>query len=145
MHLHLQIIGTLLIALALVHIIFPRYFNWGTELKSLSLINRQMMTVHTFFIAFTVFLMGLLCWVATEDIIETDLGNNIALGLGIFWGIRLFVQLFVYSADLWRGKKRETAVHILFVLLWSYFSSVFLYTAFQQHICNVLIMYRIVE
>ncbi len=50
----MKIIGFLLITLALVHIIFPKYFNWNKELKALSLINRQMMTVHTFFIAFTV-------------------------------------------------------------------------------------------
>jgi hypothetical protein len=61
MHLHLKIIGILLIGLALIHIVFPKYFKWDKELGSLSLINRQLMTVHTFFIALTVFLMGLLC------------------------------------------------------------------------------------
>jgi hypothetical protein len=49
MEIHFKIIGVLLIALALAHIVFPKYFNWDKELKSLSLINRQMMTVHTFF------------------------------------------------------------------------------------------------
>ena len=51
MILHFKVIGTLLMGLALVHIIFPKYFNWKEELKSLSLINRQMMTIHTFFIS----------------------------------------------------------------------------------------------
>jgi hypothetical protein len=41
MEIHFKIIGVLLIALALVHIVFPKYFNWDKELKSLSLINRQ--------------------------------------------------------------------------------------------------------
>lgn len=126
MYIHIKIIGFLLIALALVHIIFPKYFNWGKELKFLSLINRQMMTVHTFFIAFTVFLMGLLCLTSTSELIETNLGKKISLGLGVFWTIRLFIQLFVYSTDLWKGKKFETLIHILFSIFWIYFSSIFL-------------------
>lgn len=126
MHIHIKIIGFLLIALAVVHVIFPKYFNWNKELKSLSLINRQMMTVHTFFIAFTVFLMGLLCLTSTNELIETNLGKKISLGLGIFWTVRLFVQFFVYSTELWKGKKLETSIHILFSIFWIYFSSIFL-------------------
>jgi hypothetical protein len=126
MNLHLKIIGILLIALSLIHVIFPRRFNWEKELKSLSLINRQMMTVHTFFIALTVFLMGLLCLTSSSELIETDLGKRVSLGLGVFWVIRLFIQFFVYSSDLWRGKKFETIMHILFSTLWMYLCIVFL-------------------
>lgn len=126
MQIHINIIGILLIALALVHSIFPKYFNWNKELKSLSLINRQIMTVHTFFIAFTVFLMGLLCLTSSNELIETNLGKKISLGLGIFWTVRLFIQFFGYSTDLWKGKKLETSIHILFSIFWIYFSSIFL-------------------
>ena len=126
MEIHLKIIGCLLICLAFIHIVFSKYFNWGEELKSLSLVNRQMMTVHTFFIALTVFLMGLLCVTSSSELIETNLGKKIALGLGIFWTIRLFIQFFGYSADLWKGKKFETLIHIIFSLLWIYISIVFL-------------------
>ena len=129
---HLKIIGLILIFLALVHIIFPKYFKWRLELKSLSLINRQMMTVHTFFIALTVFLMGLLCFTSAKEIIETELGNKIAFGLGVFWSIRLFVQFFVYSVKLWKGKTFETIVHVFFSGLWLYFSIVFFTLYFKK-------------
>lgn len=131
MLIHINIIGVILIALALVHIIFPKYFNWDKELKSLSLINRQMMTIHTFFIAFTVFLMGLLCLTSSNQLIESNLGKKISLGLGLFWSVRLFIQFFGYSADLWRGKKLETLIHILFSILWTYISSIFLIIYFN--------------
>ena len=104
MQIHLKIIGVLLIILALIHIIFPRYFSWNRELQTLSLINRQMMTVHTFFIALTVFLMGVLCLTSSNELVQTDLGNKIAVGLGVFWFARLFIQFFVYSPSLWLGK-----------------------------------------
>lgn len=131
MYIHLNIIGVLLVALALIHIIFPKYFNWDTELQSMSLINRQIMTVHTFFIALVVFLMGLLCLTSTNELIETSLGKKISLGLGFFWSIRLFIQFFVYSSKLWKGKKFETFIHIIFSILWGYFSIVFLMAYFK--------------
>ncbi|PHQ29440.1 hypothetical protein [Leeuwenhoekiella nanhaiensis] len=126
MEIHIQIIGSILILLALVHIIFPKYFNWKLELINLSLINRQMMTTHTFFIALTVFLMGLLCISQSHSLTSTDLGKTICLGLGIFWLVRLFFQLFIYSAKLWKGKTFETIIHIFFTLFWTYMSVVFM-------------------
>ena len=57
---------------------------------------------------------------------KENLGKKISLGLGIFWAIRLFIQFFVYSSDLWKGKKLETSIHILFSIFWTYFSSIFL-------------------
>ena len=131
MEIHFKIIGTLLIALALVHIVFPKYFKWKEELKSLSLINRQMMTVHTFFIALTLFLIGLLCLTSSSELVETNLGKKISLGLGIFWTFRLFIQFFGYSNDLWKGKNFETLIHIVFSLLWTYLSFIFLTTYFN--------------
>lgn len=132
MYIHLKIIGILLILLALIHIFFNRYFKWETELKPLSLINKQMMTTHTFFIALTVFLMGLLCFMASTELIESSLGRKICLGLGVFWGLRLFFQFFVYSPKLWKGKKFETSMHILFSLFWIYFSTTFFIVFFNN-------------
>lgn len=129
MEVHFKIIGALLMALALVHVIFPKYFNWKEELKPLSLINRQMMTVHTFFIALMVFLMGLLCLTSASELITTKLGKRISLGLGVFWFIRLLIQFFGYSTALWKGKKFETAMHILFSLFWAYLSVMFIRAA----------------
>jgi hypothetical protein len=125
MLIHLKIIGILLITLALLHFIFPKYFNWDKELSTLSLINRQLMWVHTFFIALSILLMGLLCLTSAGELIETNLGKKIAAGLGIFWGIRLYVQFFGYSSKLWKGKTFETIVHVLFTFLWTYLSFIF--------------------
>ena len=126
MELHLKIIGFLLMILALIHIIFPSYFKWKQELASLSIMNRQMMHVHSFFIAFTVFLMGLLCLTTSEELINTQLGKRICLGLGIFWSVRLFVQFFIYSSKVWRGKTFETGIHILSSVFWAYLSWAFI-------------------
>jgi hypothetical protein len=126
MELHLNIIGIALMFLGSIHIIFPRYFNWQKELGSLALINRQMMYIHALFVALVVFLTGLLCFTSAADLISTPLGKKLSLGFGIFWSVRLVVQFFGYSSELWKGKLFETIVHIIFSMFWTYLSVVFL-------------------
>jgi len=130
MNLQLEIIGTLLILLAMLHLIFPRYFNWKKELSSLSLINRQLMYVHTFFVAFVVLLMGILCLTSSGELLNTTLGKQISLVFAIFWCVRLFIQFFGYSSNLWKGKFFETSVHILFSIFSIYLSAVFILAYF---------------
>ncbi len=130
MEFHLKITGVLLIVLASIHIIFPKYFNWKQELGSLSTMNRQMMYVHSFFIAFVIVLMGLLCLTSTNELLHTKLGKRITLGFAIFWIARLLIQIFGYSSKIWRGKMFETCIHILFLLFWTYLSTVFILAFF---------------
>src|SRR4051812_41420754 len=107
MEVHIRVAGAILIVLAFIHLVFPRRFNWKTDLAGMSLMNRQMMYVHTFFIALVVLLMGILCIYAAADIVHTRLGRQLAFGLFVFWLIRLIFQFFVYSRELWRGKRFE--------------------------------------
>lgn len=126
---HLNVVGGLLVVLAALHGVFPRYFGWREEFSRVSLINRQMMYVHTLFIALAVGLMGLLCLTSAPELVQTPLGRRVSAGLAGFWLARLAVQFWGYSPALWRGKRFETGVHVLFVLLWSYISAVFGLTA----------------
>jgi hypothetical protein len=132
MHLHLKILGVLLVGLALLHIVFPRYFRWKTTTSSLEQVTREILYVHTFFIALTVLLMGLLCLSSTQLLLTTPLGHRICLGLAVFWTLRLLFQFFGYSAQLWKGKRFETLVHIAFSGLWLYLSTVFWLAAMSQ-------------
>lgn len=126
----LRIEGALLMALALAHIPFPRYFKWKEDLAPLSLFNRQMLAVHCFFIALGVFLMGLLCVIAAPDLTGTSLGRKVCALLFAFWLCRMLVQWFGYSPELWRGKRFETTVHILFSCLWITLTATFGWAAF---------------
>ena len=134
MELHLRIIGWLMLVLAFVHIGFPRYFNWRKELQHLQLVNRQVMQVHTFFIALIVLLMGVLCLVISPGEINSPLGKKLMFGLFVFWTLRLLVQFFWYSPKLWRGRIFETIVHCVFSLLWTYFSVIFFVCWFYSDI-----------
>ncbi len=126
MILQLRIIGFFLVLLALSHAGFFHYFGWRREFALVSLINRQMMYVHTFFVALTVLLIGLLCLSSAVELVGTPLGHRVALGIGVFWLARLLIQFFGYSPELWRGQRFETTVHVVFAGCWGYLSAVFL-------------------
>lgn len=132
MKIHLRIVGSLLIALSLMHIIIPKYFKWEQELTSLSLITKQILYVHTFFIAFIVLLMGLLCLSYSHELVHDPFGKVISMGLFGFWLTRLIFQFLVYSPKVWRGKRFETAMHVVFAVIWFYFTAVFLFSYLQR-------------
>ncbi|MFN4314727.1 MAG: hypothetical protein ACK4E0_10565 [Chitinophagaceae bacterium] len=127
MNLHLNISGVILLLLAIIHVGFPRYFQWKKELAGLSLINRQLMEVHTLFIALAVALMGAICLLTNPADWQNSLGSLVASGLSLFWLVRLLVQLFYYSPKLWNGRVFETIMHIVFTVLWLYLTIIFFF------------------
>lgn len=123
---HLRIAGALQIALALVHVLFPRRFQWAEELSRLSLINRQMFHVHTLFVCVVLLMIGALSLLAPATLLEpTALARMVLPGFAVFWVLRLYCQWFVYDRTLWRGRRLETVVHALCTVLWIYLAAVY--------------------
>lgn len=124
--LHLRTAGALQILLAVLHLGFPRRFQWREELARLSPLNRQMFQVHTFFVCLVLVLFGSLSAFAADALLEpTRLARCVLGGIAAFWVVRLYCQWFVYDARLWRGKRLETTMHVLFSLLWIYLVAVY--------------------
>ena len=122
----LRLAGALQLALAALHLVFPRRFQWREELFRLSLLNRQMFLVHTLFICVVLVLLGSLSLFAPEALLEpTPLSRFVLGGIAAFWGLRLLVQWFVYDARLWRGDAFNTFVHVAFSVLWAYLAAVY--------------------
>jgi hypothetical protein len=124
--LHLRVVGALQIGLALLHVFFPKRFQWKEELDRLSLLNRQIFLVHTLFIVVVIMAIGALSLIAPEALLDsTRLARLVLGGFAGFWGLRLAVQFLVYDASLWRGHTFNTAVHVLFSLLWLYLTGTY--------------------
>lgn len=123
---HLRLVGLSLLILAFAHLDFSKRFRWREELARISLLNRQIFYVHSFFICLVLVQMGLLCLLAPQTLLEhTALGLYVAFAFTSFWLIRLWSQWFVYDWRLWSGKRFETSMHVAFTLLWSYYVAVF--------------------
>ena len=131
---HLKVTGVLLLLLAAAHLGFPKRFSWKEDLAKLSLLNRQIFEVHCFFIILMLALFGLLSLVYTGLLLRPDpLARVILIGLVIFWAARLFIQFFVYDSRLWRGDLFNTIVHVLFSLMWTYYTAIYAVTLWHQY------------
>lgn len=133
LELHLKLAGVALILLGISHTFFGPRLKWKEELARLSLLNRQIFYVHTFFIALIVVMLGILAFFYTPALVErTALARVVLSGIVVFWLCRLLIQFFGYSASLWKGDRFNTSIHILFSLLWFYFTGVFGWALWQQ-------------
>jgi hypothetical protein len=123
---NLRLAGILLIALGLLHFVFPRRFNWKEELARLSLLNRRIFQVHHFFVALVVTMMGAGSLFFADALVQPGpLARLVLAGAVLFWACRLVVQWFVYDVELWKGNRLHTAVHIVFSALWIYLIAVY--------------------
>ena len=123
---HFRIVGMLMAGLVIVNLFVPRHLRWREELARLSLVNRQIVQVHSAFIVLTLLLLSALLLTSAESLAEpSPLSRALLGGLTIFWTARLLAQWCFYSPEVWRGDAFRTTVHYVFSGLWIYVAAVF--------------------
>jgi hypothetical protein len=123
---HLRIVGVLMALLVVVNLFVPRRLHWREEMARLSLINRQIFQVHSIFIVLTLALFSALLLTSGDALLQrTRLSRAVLIGLTMFWGLRMLMQWFFYSPDVWRGNAFNTVMHYLFSGAWVYVTSTF--------------------
>lgn len=116
----LRVAGAGLILLAVLHLPIGRHLKWREDAARLTQVNAAVFHVHTFFICLVLVIMGLPCLLDPTVFLERSrAGAWMAWSYSAFWAIRLYFQWFVYRADLWRGKRMETAIHLWFTVIWT--------------------------
>ena len=122
----LRLCGAFLLGLFVLNFFVPRQFGWADELPRLSLLNRRIFQVHAIFIALILLMMGVLLVTMPRALIAPDpLARAVVGGLAVFWSVRLWMQWFLYDAELWRGKTFETTMHFVFTGLWIFLTATF--------------------
>jgi len=115
------------VALSLAHFDFARRFGWSRELKRISLLTRQIFWVHTAFLMLVLAGFGGVSLLCADDLLApSTLSRTILGGLSVFWMARLYCQFFVYRTEHWRGNNLNTVAHVLFSLLWTFLSMVYI-------------------
>jgi hypothetical protein len=122
---HLRISGLLFVLLGLAHAGFGRRLNWKSDLAKLTLVNRQIFHVHSFYAALLLVMLGSLSVFYAEALLQpSPLTRAVLGGMTLLWAIRLYVQWFVFDKSLWRGNGFNTAAHYLFTFFWAYVTAV---------------------
>jgi len=115
----LRLAGAGLITLALAHIPIARHLKWDEDIPRLTPVNASIFRVHNFFICLVLIIMGLPCLFEPGVFLEKSRAAGwLTWSFAAFWGLRLYVQWFVYEAHLWRGKRLETFIHWWFTFVW---------------------------
>ena len=126
LHIHLQIVGILLMLLGLSHIFFNRFFRWEQELVAVSLLTRQVFFVHNFFIGLTVMLGGAASFFCANALLRPDtLSRAVLAGMATFWLCRLLAQFVGYDSAIWRGDRFRTFMHLACSFLWCYVTATY--------------------
>jgi hypothetical protein len=124
--LNLRIVGLIMAALAVLNLFVPRRFRWQEEMARLSLLNRQIFQAHSIFLILTLGMFAALLLLCGPDLLEpTRLARAILIGLTTFWTLRMLMQWFFYSPEVWRGDRFKTVMHGVFSVTWVYVSGVF--------------------
>jgi hypothetical protein len=126
----LLIAGALHLVPLLAGLTMPRVLHWGSDLGKLDALTRQLIWVHGAFIAITVLAFGLITMTAAESMLQgTPLAVGIAAFIGLFWFLRLLIQLFYFDAHPWLTNSFRTVGYNSLTFVFGYFSVVYLLTA----------------
>ena len=123
----LRVAGVVMLLLVPLNLFdVPRRFRWKEEMATLSLLNRQIFWVHSWFLCLMLAQMGLLALLYARPLLEpSPLARAVNGGLAFFWLVRLLMQWFVYSPDIWRGNQFFTAMHYVFTAIWILLTAAF--------------------
>jgi hypothetical protein len=126
----LLIAGFLHLAPLCAGLTVPRVLRWGSDLGRLDPLTRQLIWVHGAFIAITVLAFGLITTTSAESMLAgTPLAVGTAAFIGLFWLLRLLIQLFYFDARPWLTNSFRTVGYNSLTFVFGYFSVVYLVTA----------------
>lgn len=110
----LWVAGAIQMAIVLSNAVLPAKLNVRTGMASVPRFLRQVFAVHWIYIVLTVSLFSLLClFFARELASGSKLGRFLCISMGVFWGLRLPLQLFYYDVEL---RRQNRALDIAYML-----------------------------
>jgi hypothetical protein len=123
---NVRVVGVFMAILVVVNLFVPGRLHWREEMARLSLVNRQIFEVHSIFIVLTLALVSALLLTSGDTLLQrTRLSRAVLIGLTVFWALRMLMQWFYYSPDVWRGDRFNTVVHYVFSGAWVYVTTTF--------------------
>jgi hypothetical protein len=127
----LSVFAILQVAIAVLNIGLVRFLKWKDDLDQLPLLLRQVFMAHLWFISLTLAIFGVMTWrFSTEMAASSDRASVwLAGAIGLFWGVRVVLQIAYYSASHWRGQAGRTMIHAALVLVYGGMGSVYLLVA----------------
>lgn len=129
----LQATALVQLAIALLNLFLVPLLKWKEELLRVPLLLREVFQVHAWFISITLAIFAAITLrFAPEFAIHANpVANWLAAGIGIFWAIRVVLQVTYYSHSHWRGRPGRTMIHIALLFTYGGMAVAYLCAAFK--------------
>jgi Mn2+/Fe2+ NRAMP family transporter len=96
----------------------PSRLHWKEELSRLSNFNRKLMWVHGAFAVLTIIAFGTLTLTLHNEMLRGDRAAlSISAFIGIYWSLRVLVDIFYYDHRDWPAGRSFKAGHALLTFL----------------------------
>lgn len=126
LELALRAAGVSMVALALFHLALWRMLDWGRETTALSPLSARVFAVHTFFVAFILFLLGLLSALAPDLLLAPSaLARWLLVGVVALWIARFVAQPLVFDPAMDRGWTGSRALRAGLYFMWASYVAVY--------------------
>jgi len=134
LELWLRIIAVAQIVLAVLSLNLPRVLRWQPDIDRMSLLVREVFEIHSWFIALTLVIWGVLTWRFAPGfaVAPHEMARWLCAAIGIFWGIRCILQWTHYSSSHWRGNASRTWIHWTLFLGYAAWAAVYFIAAFRR-------------
>lgn len=95
----IYICGLLHFGILLASALVPKVLDWKASLRKLDGLSRQLVWVHGAFVVLVIAGFGAISVLFAADLTAgSPLARAVCGFIAVFWGARLFVQLFVFDA-----------------------------------------------
>ena len=134
----LQLIAVLQFAIAVLNLFLVRLLGWKPDLQRMPLLLREVFQVHAWFISVTLTIFATTTWRFARDMATAanPVAQWLAAGIGLFWATRTILQVAFYSSSHWRGQPARTLAHIVLLLVYGGFASLYLWSAFGKRLIS---------
>ncbi len=129
----LKLIAGMQIFIAIVNLFLVRILGWEKDVRQMPLLVREVFQVHLWFISVILLIFGFLTW---RFAAEMQSGSNavatwLAGAMGLFWLLRVILQVVYYSGSHWRGQAGRTLIHVMCLAIYSGMMAVDLWAFLQ--------------
>ncbi len=115
--------GLLQLLIASVNFFLPSKLQYRENLSKVSTIVRQIFVVHSVYIVLVLLGFSALCLLFAPELAgDSPLGRSLSGFLGVFWLLRVMIQVFYYDATL---RRRHRLTHVGFTVSFLYLGTLF--------------------
>ncbi len=127
------IAGIIQLSILSASLLVPSVMDYKSAMISLKPMMRKLIAVYSIYVAGTILFLGLLSVVYPKEILEGGAMKMIVAFYTIFWGGRLFLQIFVYEMkEFLKEWWMKLGYHMLTVAF-TYLTVVYTWALFKTH------------